>query len=50
MAKASKYAPFAVVLDCVGGTDVIPYLDDLVMEDSKRPELGVFVSISGDSE
>lgn len=50
VAKASKYAPFAVVLDCVGGTDVIPYMDDLLLEDPKRPELGVYVSISGDRE
>jgi hypothetical protein len=49
VAKSSKYAPFAVVLDCVGGTDVIPYMDDLLLEDPKRPELGVYVSISGDS-
>jgi len=50
VAKASKYAPFAVVLDCVGGTEVIPYMDDLLLEDPMRPELGVYVSISGDSE
>ena len=50
MAKASNYAPFAVVLDCVGGTEVIPYMDELLLEDAQRPGLGVYVSISGDSE
>lgn len=49
-AKASKYAPFAVILDCVGGTEVIPYMDELLIEDPKHPELGVYVSISGDSK
>jgi len=50
VAKGSKYAPFAVVLDCVGGTEVIPYMDDLLLEDPQRPGLGVYVSISGDSK
>jgi NADPH:quinone reductase-like Zn-dependent oxidoreductase len=50
VARGSKYAPFAVVLDCVGGTEVIPYMDDLLLEDPKRPDLGVYVSISGDSK
>lgn len=48
-AKSSKYAPFAVILDCVGGTEVIPYMDTLLLEDPKRPELGIYVSIAGDS-
>jgi hypothetical protein len=48
-AKASKYAPFAVIMDCVGGTEVIPYMDQLLLDDPKHPELGVYVSISGDS-
>lgn len=48
VAKRSRYAPFAVVLDCVGGTEVIPCMEDLVLEDPQRPELGVYGSISGD--
>jgi hypothetical protein len=50
VATGSRYAPFAAVLDCVGGTEVIPYMDELLLEDPKRPDLGVYVSISGDSE
>jgi hypothetical protein len=50
VARGSRYAPFAVLLDCVGGTDVIPYMDELLLEDLKRPDLGVYVSISGDSK
>jgi hypothetical protein len=50
VARGSKYAPFAVVLDCVGGTEVIPYMDELLLEDPKRSDLGVYVSISGDSK
>lgn len=38
-----------MILDCVGGTEVIPYMDELLVEDPQRPDLGVYVSISGDS-
>jgi NADPH:quinone reductase-like Zn-dependent oxidoreductase len=49
-ALVSKYAPYAVVLDCVGGTDFIPYLDHLIMHDPEAPHLGVYLTIVGDSE
>ena len=46
----SQYAPFAVVLDCVGGTELLPHLDHLVLDDPDAPELGIYVTIVGDSK
>lgn len=48
-ALISHHAPYAVVLDCVGGTDLIPYLDHLVLDDPKAPHLGHYITIVGDS-
>ena len=48
-ALMSPHAPYAVVLDCVGGTDLIPYMDHLVLDDSKAPQLGHYITIVGDS-
>lgn len=45
----SPHAPFAAVLDCVGGTELIPYLDHLVLDDPDAPELGIYITIVGDS-
>jgi hypothetical protein len=45
----SPHAPYAVVLDCVGGTDLIPYMDYLVLDDPKAPHLGHYITIVGDS-
>ena len=45
----SPHAPYAVVLDCVGGTDLIPYMDHLVLDDPKAPHLGHYITIVGDS-
>ncbi|ORY29984.1 hypothetical protein BCR39DRAFT_530449 [Naematelia encephala] len=47
-AIASEHAPYAVVFDCVGGKDLIPYLNRLVLSDPKAPKLGIFVTIVGD--
>lgn len=44
----SQYAPYAVVLDCVGGTGLIPHLDHLLLDSAARPELGIYVTIVGD--
>lgn len=44
----SQYAPYAVVLDCVGGTDLIPHLDHLLLDSPTRPELGIYITIVGD--
>jgi hypothetical protein len=46
----SKYAPYAVVLDCVGGKELIPYLDNLILSDPVAPHLGIYITIVGDSE
>ena len=46
----SPHAPYAVVLDCVGGTDLIPYMDHLVLDDPKAPHLGHYITIVGDSK
>lgn len=46
----SQYAPYAVVLDCVGGTDLIPHLDHLILNDPVAPQLGIYVTIVGDSK
>jgi NADPH:quinone reductase-like Zn-dependent oxidoreductase len=46
----SQYAPYAVVLDCVGGTELMPHLDHLILDDAQVPELGIYVTIVGDSE
>jgi hypothetical protein len=46
----SKYAPYAVVLDCVGGKDLIPHLDYLILSDPVAPHLGIYVTIVGDSK
>lgn len=46
----SAHAPFAVVLDCVGGSDLIPHLDHLLLDDESAPELGIYVTIVGDSK
>lgn len=46
----SQYAPYAVVLDCVGGTDLLPHMDHLILDDAKAQELGIYVTIVGDSE
>ena len=45
----SRYAPYAVVLDCVGGKDVMEHMNNLVLHDPKTPELGIYVTIVGDS-
>ena len=45
----SHHAPYAVVLDCVGGTDLIPHMDHLVLDDPKAPHLGHYITIVGDS-
>jgi hypothetical protein len=45
----SPHAPYAVVLDCVGGTELIPYMDHLVLDDPKAPHLGHYITIVGDS-
>ncbi|BEI81566.1 hypothetical protein CcaverHIS002_0207260 [Cutaneotrichosporon cavernicola] len=47
-ALMSRYAPYAVVLDCVGGTDLLPDLDNLLLDSPQRPELGIYVTIVGD--
>ena len=49
-ALASPLAPFAVVLDCVGGTEVVQHIDRLILHDPQAPELGIYVTIVGDSE
>ena len=49
-ALASPLAPFAVVVDCVGGTEVVQLIDRLILHDPRAPELGIFVTIVGDSE
>jgi NADPH:quinone reductase-like Zn-dependent oxidoreductase len=49
-ALMSPHAPYAVVLDCVGGTDLIPYMDHLVLDDPKSPHLGHYITIVGDSQ
>ena len=46
----SRHAPYAVVLDCVGGKDVVQHMDNLVLHDPKAPHLGIYVTIVGDSE
>lgn len=46
----SQHAPYAVVLDCVGGTELLPHLDHLILDDPIAPELGIYVTIVGDSE
>lgn len=47
-ALTSPYAPYAVVLDCVGGTSLIPHLEHLILDDPASPELGIYVTIVGD--
>lgn len=49
-ALMSRHAPYAVVLDCVGGKDVVQHMDNLVLHDPKAPHLGIYVTIVGDSE
>ena len=49
-ALLSPLAPFAVVLDCVGGKDVVEHIDDLILHDPREPHLGIYVTIVGDSE
>jgi len=46
----SRHTPYAVVLDCVGGKDVVQHMDNLVLHDPKAPHLGIYVTIVGDSE
>jgi hypothetical protein len=46
----SPYAPFAAILDCVGGTELIHHLNHLVLDDPNAPELGTYLTIVGDSE
>ena len=48
-ASRSRWAPYAVVLDCVGGKDLIPYLDELILHDPSASHLGIYVTIVGDS-
>ena len=49
-ALMSPYAPFAVILDCVGGTEMLGHLDYLLLEDRAAPQLGIYITIVGDSE
>lgn len=46
----SKYAPFDLVFDCVGGADFIPHLDKLLVHDEADPKRGMYVTIVGDSK
>lgn len=46
----SQYAPFDLVFDCVGGADLIPHLDKLLVNDQEDPKRGMYVTIVGDSE
>jgi hypothetical protein len=45
----SHNAPYAEILDCVGGKALLPSLDHLILSDPKAPELGIYVTIVGDS-
>lgn len=45
----SHYAPYALVLDCVGGKEVVEHIDHLLLDDPKAPHLGIYVTIVGDS-
>jgi len=47
-ALKSPYAPYAVVLDCVGGTDLLPSLERLILHDPSAPQLGIYVTLVGD--
>ncbi|CAK9783853.1 unnamed protein product [Cutaneotrichosporon oleaginosum] len=47
-ALMSQYAPYAVVLDCVGGTALLPHLDHLLLNSAEHPQLGIYVTIVGD--
>lgn len=49
-ALMSQHAPYAVVLDCVGGKELIPYMDHLVLDDPQAPHLGHYITIVGDSK
>lgn len=44
----SQYAPYAVVLDCVGGKEVVSHIDTLLLDDPTAPHLGIYVTIVGD--
>ncbi|KAK1925132.1 hypothetical protein DB88DRAFT_488047 [Papiliotrema laurentii] len=44
----SHYAPYALVLDCVGGKEVVEHIDHLLLDDPKAPHLGIYVTIVGD--
>ncbi|RSH93870.1 zinc ion binding [Saitozyma podzolica] len=44
----SHHAPYAVILDCAGGKDLLPSLDHLILSDPGAPELGIYVTIVGD--
>lgn len=46
----SQYAPFDLVFDCVGGADLIPHLDKLLVNDPADPKRGMYVTIVGDSK
>ena len=46
----SHHAPYAVILDCVGGTDLFPHLEHLILDDPEAPHLGHYLTIVGDSE
>lgn len=49
VARARALGPYAVILDCVGGTDLIPHLDELLLEDERTPDVGIYVTIVGDN-
>ena len=49
-ALESKFAPYTVIYDCVGGTEVVYQMDKLLVNDPRRPALGVYVTIVGDSK
>lgn len=46
----SRHAPYAVILDCVGGTDLFPHLEHLILDDPEAPHLGHYLTIVGDSK
>lgn len=46
----SHHAPYAVILDCVGGTDLFPHLEHLILDDPEAPHLGHYLTIVGDSK
>eukprot|EP01117_Protostelium_nocturnum_P006297 TRINITY_DN2273_c0_g1_i2.p1 TRINITY_DN2273_c0_g1~~TRINITY_DN2273_c0_g1_i2.p1 ORF type:complete len:187 (+),score=42.10 TRINITY_DN2273_c0_g1_i2:237-797(+) len=48
-AQKSPFAPFSVIMDCVGGKELVDHIDSLLVSE-QDPKMGTYLTIVGDKE